>query len=126
MCKKKTSSKKKKCPQNTDSDSDKVSAPGSDAPAADDSKLVEGLDIRVGRIVKVWKHPEADSLYVEEVDVGEPTGPRTICSGLVPFMAQEELEVPFKLLPHLRLRLNFIIVTNIGIIIMIMIVTSFF
>ena len=111
----------KNCSQNTDFDSDTVLVPGSDAPAADDSVLVEALDIRVGRIVKVWKHPEADSLYVEEVDVGEPTGPRTICSGLVPFMAQEELEVPFKLLPHLThlsLCVNFIIVTYIDIIIM--------
>ncbi|PIN13190.1 tRNA-binding protein [Handroanthus impetiginosus] len=43
------------------------------------------LDIRVGRIVKAWRHEEADSLYVEEVDVGEPE-PRTICSGLVKYM----------------------------------------
>ena len=95
--------------------------PGSGAPtAADDAGLVEGLDIRVVRIVKVWKHPEADSLYVEEVDVGEPTGPRTICSGLVPFMSQEELEVPFKLLPCLSLCFKFIIVINIHIIIKIL------
>ncbi|KZV33827.1 methionyl-tRNA synthetase [Dorcoceras hygrometricum] len=43
------------------------------------------LDIRVGRIVKVWRHEEADSLYVEEVDVGEPEL-RTICSGLVNYI----------------------------------------
>ncbi|XP_073135909.1 uncharacterized protein [Henckelia pumila] len=43
------------------------------------------LDIRVGRIVKVWRHEEADSLYVEEVDVGDPE-PRTICSGLVNYV----------------------------------------
>ncbi len=29
------------------------------------------LDVRVGRITKAWKHPDAESLYVEEVDVGE-------------------------------------------------------
>jgi len=29
------------------------------------------LDFRVGRILSVKKHPDADSLYVEEVDVGE-------------------------------------------------------
>lgn len=34
---------------------------------------IEGLDlleIRVGRIVQIDKHPEADSLYVEQVDLG--------------------------------------------------------
>lgn len=50
------------------------------------------LDIRVGKVLRAWKHPEADSLYVEEVDVGEPEGPRTICSGLVKFVSQEALE----------------------------------
>jgi aminoacyl tRNA synthase complex-interacting multifunctional protein 1 len=29
------------------------------------------LDFRVGRIVSAKKHPDADSLYVEEIDVGE-------------------------------------------------------
>lgn len=29
------------------------------------------LDIRVGRIVEVGRHPEADKLYVEKIDVGE-------------------------------------------------------
>ncbi|EOY05213.1 Methionine--tRNA ligase / methionyl-tRNA synthetase / MetRS, putative isoform 2 [Theobroma cacao] len=39
------------------------------------------LDIRVGKIVKAQKHPDADSLYVEEIDVGE-AHPRTVVSGL--------------------------------------------
>lgn len=29
------------------------------------------LDFRVGKIVNAKKHPDADSLYVEEIDVGE-------------------------------------------------------
>ena len=29
------------------------------------------LDIRVGQILKVSQHPNADSLYVEEIDLGE-------------------------------------------------------
>ena len=29
------------------------------------------LDIRVGQIVSVKQHPNADSLYVEEIDLGE-------------------------------------------------------
>ncbi|KAH6815910.1 Nucleic acid-binding [Perilla frutescens var. frutescens] len=48
-------------------------------------EAANSLDIRVGRIVKAWRHEEADSLYVEEVDVGE-SEPRTICSGLVKYI----------------------------------------
>jgi tRNA-binding EMAP/Myf-like protein len=29
------------------------------------------LDIRIGRIVEVVKHPDADALYVEKIDVGK-------------------------------------------------------
>ncbi|MCO5593789.1 hypothetical protein L7F22_047806 [Adiantum nelumboides] len=54
---------------------------------------LDALDIRVGKIIKAWKHPEADSLYVEEVDLAEPEGPRTICSGLVKYVPLEELQV---------------------------------
>ncbi|CAA0833940.1 Nucleic acid-binding- OB-fold-like protein [Striga hermonthica] len=49
------------------------------------------LDLRVGKILKAWRHEEADSLYVEEVDVGEPE-PRTICSGLVKYTPLELLQ----------------------------------
>nr|AFK39334.1 unknown [Lotus japonicus] len=49
------------------------------------------LDIRVGQILRTWKHEEADSLYVEEVDIGEPE-PRIICSGLVNYIPLEHLQ----------------------------------
>ncbi|KAJ9584408.1 hypothetical protein L9F63_021246, partial [Diploptera punctata] len=49
------------------------------------------LDIRVGKIVEVSKHPDADSLYVEKIDVGEES-PRTIVSGLVNFVPIEEMK----------------------------------
>ncbi|OVA01635.1 tRNA-binding domain [Macleaya cordata] len=49
------------------------------------------LDIRVGLIAKVQKHPDADSLYVEEIDVGE-AAPRTVVSGLVKFIPLEEMQ----------------------------------
>jgi methionine--tRNA ligase beta chain len=49
------------------------------------------VDIRVGKITKVWKHPDADSLYVEEIDVGDEEGPRTICSGLVKFISEANM-----------------------------------
>lgn len=48
------------------------------------------LEVRVGRVVECEKHPEADTLYVEKVDVGEEE-PRTIVSGLVKFVSVEEL-----------------------------------
>lgn len=51
------------------------------------------LDIRVGRVLKAWRHEEAESLYVEEVDVGEPE-PRIICSGLVRYTPLDHLQVP--------------------------------
>ena len=49
------------------------------------------MDIRVGRVTKVWEHPDADKLFCEEIDVGEDA-PRQIASGLKPFMNPEDLE----------------------------------
>ncbi|XP_008285836.1 tyrosine--tRNA ligase, cytoplasmic [Stegastes partitus] len=49
------------------------------------------LDIRVGKIISVEKHPDADSLYLEKIDVGEPE-PRTVVSGLVAYVSQEDLQ----------------------------------
>ena len=43
---------------------------------------VSRLDFRIGKIVEVEKHPDADTLYLEKVDVGE-AAPRTVVSGLV-------------------------------------------
>jgi methionine--tRNA ligase beta chain len=42
------------------------------------------LDIRVGQIVSAARHPnpEVTSLYVEQIDVGDASGPRQILSGL--------------------------------------------
>lgn len=52
---------------------------------------VARLNMRIGRIVKVEKHPDADSLYVEEVDVGEGKN-RTIVSGLVKHVPLEQMQ----------------------------------
>merc|ERR1712059_15280 len=49
------------------------------------------LDLRVGHIRSAKKHPDADSLYVEEVDVGEEK-PRTVISGLVKFIPEPEMQ----------------------------------
>ena len=48
------------------------------------------LDFRVGKIVDVSKHPDADSLYLEKIDCGE-ANPRTVVSGLVKFIPIEQM-----------------------------------
>ncbi|XP_078435293.1 methionine-tRNA ligase, putative / methionyl-tRNA synthetase, putative / MetRS isoform X2 [Wolffia australiana] len=60
-------------------------------PTAEPEICISRLDIRVGLITKVQKHPDADSLYVEEIDVGEST-PRTVVSGLVKHVPIEEMQ----------------------------------
>lgn len=52
---------------------------------------VSRFDMRIGKIVEVEKHPDADALYVEKVDVGEEK-PRTIVSGLVKHVPIEEMQ----------------------------------
>ncbi|XP_060102940.1 aminoacyl tRNA synthase complex-interacting multifunctional protein 1 isoform X2 [Heteronotia binoei] len=61
--------------------------------ASDVSKPVDvsHLDLRIGCVTTVKKHPDADSLYVEEVDVGEPNL-RTVVSGLVKHVSLEEMQ----------------------------------
>jgi len=51
---------------------------------------VSRLDFRIGKIIAVKKHPDADSLYIEEVDVGDENT-RTVVSGLVNFIPIEEM-----------------------------------
>ena len=41
--------------------------------------------------LQATRHPEADSLYVEEIDCGEDA-PRTVVSGLVKFIPEEEMQ----------------------------------
>ena len=43
--------------------------------------VITALDIRVGNMINARKHPQADKLYVEDIDIGEDGGPRQICSG---------------------------------------------
>jgi len=50
------------------------------------------LDIRVGKIVKVWHHESADKLFCEEIDVGEESGPRQIASGLREHYTLEQMQ----------------------------------
>lgn len=60
-------------------------------PPSEDLKVdASRLDLRIGRIVEVRKHPDADTLYVEEVDVGE-AALRTVVSGLVKHVPLEQV-----------------------------------
>lgn len=43
-------------------------------------------------IKKAWQHQEADSLYVEEVEVGEEA-PRQVVSGLVKFIPEAQMQM---------------------------------
>ncbi|CAI2367249.1 unnamed protein product [Moneuplotes crassus] len=49
------------------------------------------VDIRVGQITKVSKHPDSDKLYLEEIDIGEAE-PRFIVSGLQQFVPIDQME----------------------------------
>ncbi|KAF9192438.1 hypothetical protein BGZ51_005632 [Haplosporangium sp. Z 767] len=58
---------------------------------------ISKLDIRVGIVRSVAQHPDADSLYIEQVDVGDKDGdeikePRTIVSGLVRHVPKDYLD----------------------------------
>ncbi|GAX75950.1 hypothetical protein CEUSTIGMA_g3393.t1 [Chlamydomonas eustigma] len=60
-------------------------------PTKEELEAFQALDLRVGKIVSCEKHPDADSLYVEKIDVGEPEL-RTIVSGLVKFVPIEQMQ----------------------------------
>ncbi|GHV63472.1 methionine--tRNA ligase [Spirochaetia bacterium] len=53
------------------------------------------MDLRVAKIVKIERHPKADKLYIETLEIGEGVQgtpeERVIVSGLVPFYKEEEL-----------------------------------
>lgn len=49
------------------------------------------IDLRVGKILECKKHEQADSLYVEQIDLGEEQ-PRTIVSGLVNHISLQEMQ----------------------------------
>ncbi|KAG0377298.1 G4 quadruplex nucleic acid binding protein [Mortierella sp. AD032] len=77
---------------NTQKKEKKVKAPKAPAaPVGPATPQPWQIDLRVGKILKVEKHPDADSLYVETVDIGEAE-PRTVVSGLVKHIPIEEME----------------------------------
>ena len=66
---------------------------GSAAPVATPAEIAARfratVDLRAARIVEIKRHPDAEKLYIETVDLG--TEQRTIVSGLVPHYKEEEL-----------------------------------
>lgn len=50
------------------------------------------VDLRVGFIQKCVKHPDADSLYMSTIDMGDAEGPRTVCSGLVKYVDLADMQ----------------------------------
>ena len=70
----------------------KEKAPKKEEKKVDEAPVdVRRLDFRVGRIISAEKHPDADALYVEQIDCGEDK-PRTVVSGLVRFIPVEEMQ----------------------------------
>ena len=56
-----------------------------------DVPVIGRVDLRVGKIVEIEKHPNADRLYIEKVDFGEAEL-RTVVSGLVEHVPIEDLK----------------------------------
>ena len=49
------------------------------------------LDLRVAKIIDVKPHPNADKLYIMDIDLG-PLGTRTIVAGMRPYYATSEIQ----------------------------------
>ena len=66
---------------------------GKKAPAAGGKQIepiaASSIDLEVGKIISIARHPNAEKLYVEQVQMGD--GVRQIVSGLVQFLKEEEL-----------------------------------
>lgn len=64
-----------------------------DKPESSNETVVDirKLDFRIGKIIDINKHPDADTLYVEKIDCGEEK-PRTVVSGLVNHVPIEEMQ----------------------------------
>jgi tRNA-binding EMAP/Myf-like protein len=52
--------------------------------------MMKKVQIKVGRMISVERHPNAEKLYVEKVDFGEAE-PLTVVSGLVPYLTEAEM-----------------------------------
>ncbi|KAJ9107814.1 hypothetical protein QFC19_002720 [Naganishia cerealis] len=83
--------KKEKKPKEKKPEGADNKKPAKAAPPPPTGPLPSMIDLRVGKVLEVSRHPDADSLYVEKIDVGEEE-PRIVCSGLVAYMKPEEIQ----------------------------------
>jgi len=79
--------------ETTNKPAEKVEAPPAAQPTIVEIPLTEKflnkIDLRVAQIVKIERHPKADKLYIETLEInGEE---RVIVSGLVPYYREDEL-----------------------------------
>eukprot|EP00884_Botryococcus_braunii_P011222 jgi/Botrbrau1/200/Bobra.0022s0180.1 len=68
-----------------------AAAPAGNAKAGEGEPTVDALDLRVGQITAIRLHPNAESLYLEDIDLGEEK-PRQVISGLVKFVPIEQMQ----------------------------------
>eukprot|EP01064_Diplonema_japonicum_P039019 TRINITY_DN9672_c0_g1_i1.p1 TRINITY_DN9672_c0_g1~~TRINITY_DN9672_c0_g1_i1.p1 ORF type:complete len:789 (+),score=294.33 TRINITY_DN9672_c0_g1_i1:51-2417(+) len=68
----------------------KEQSKGEKAPKGKVELDASAFDIRVGKIMEIADHPNADSLFVEKIDVGSGP-PRTVVSGLRNYYKSDEL-----------------------------------
>lgn len=62
-----------------------------ETPPVDEIELFKKhIALKTAKIIGVEKHPDADKLYIEQIDDGS-SEQRVILSGLVPFLSEEEL-----------------------------------
>mmetsp|Transcript_104251 Transcript_104251/g.331484 ORF Transcript_104251/g.331484 Transcript_104251/m.331484 type:complete len:857 (-) Transcript_104251:51-2621(-) len=88
----KAKAKAKATPEPKEKAKDKGKKAAAPAPGGPEQPVFSKLDIRVGHVVKAWHHPDAERLFVEEIDIGEASGPRQIVSGLREHYKLEEFQ----------------------------------
>ncbi|XP_073035953.1 probable methionine--tRNA ligase [Primulina eburnea] len=69
----------------------KARQPEKEVEKKDEELSVSLLKIQIGHIRKAWKHPSADSLLVEEIDIGEAKC-RQVVSGLAKYCSPDQLK----------------------------------
>ncbi|KZT12021.1 nucleic acid-binding protein [Laetiporus sulphureus 93-53] len=83
--------KEKKPTEAAEGGKKKAAGGGNKADEGSGEPVPSMIDLRVGHIVDIKKHPDADGLYVEQIDFGEEEGPRTVVSGLVHYIPIEQM-----------------------------------
>jgi methionyl-tRNA synthetase len=68
---------------------DAVAQAAAPSPAEIAERFRASVDLRAAKIVQITRHPDAEKLYIETIDLGAER--RTIVSGLVPHYKEEEL-----------------------------------